>query len=263
MAITGILKVKNGEVPFIRFGEGKKILVVLPGLSYDDFFDKAEDIEKSYSIFHGEFTVYLIDRNLYPKENYSIEDMAFDTIETLEKSGLNEVYLYGVSMGGMVAQKIAIEKPELVKKLVLCSTLSRKNETMSKVLTRWQSLAKTGDISSLASDMNKTIYSAETLEKYATVLNNIKITATPEKTFRFVTYIEAGKNFDDYSSLLKITAKTFVIGERNDKVTTVIGAREIAKKLNCDYYEYNRFGHAVFDEAPDCKERIFKFLTEK
>ena len=38
---------------------------------------------------------------------------------------------------------------------------------------------------------------------------------------------------------------------------------EIAEKLNCPLYLYGEeYGHCVFDEAPDYKQRIYDFFTE-
>ena len=48
---TGKVKVKNGEIEYIKFGKGEKNLVILPGLSYDGFSDKARAIELSTPFF--------------------------------------------------------------------------------------------------------------------------------------------------------------------------------------------------------------------
>ena len=46
MAEKGNVKIKNGEIEFIKFGRGERTLVILPGLSYDGFFEQA-----AYSCF--------------------------------------------------------------------------------------------------------------------------------------------------------------------------------------------------------------------
>lgn len=261
MAETGTVKIKNGKIEFVKFGKGKKPLVILPGLSYDGFFDKAAEIERAYAAFADEFTVCLIDRNLTPEAGYSVKDMADDTAEALNKLGVLCADFFGASLGGMVAQTLAIDYPQLVNKLVLGSTLSRPNDAFLKNLTRWEDLAKNGDIISLFDDMNKKIYSDYTLKKYAAVFAAIKPEVTAEKTARFVAYIGAAKNVDTYNSLNKIKAETLVIGASKDKVTTAAAAREIAEKLHCKYHEYKKYGHAVFDEAAGYKKRVYDFLT--
>ena len=262
MAKAGTLSIKNGKIEFIKFGKGERVFIILPGLSYDGFFDKAEEIERAYTMFTKKFTVYLIDRNLTPKATCSIKDIVEDTAETLKTLGINKADFFGASLGGMVAAKLAIDHPNLVGKLVLGSTLARPNETYLNVLTRWETIAKSGEIDALMSDINRNIYSPKTLKKYADVFAKIETTATDEKTARFITYINAAKTFDVYNSLNKITSKTLVIGALKDKITTVFASREIAKSLHSSYYEYKKYGHAVFDEAVSYKKLIYQFLTK-
>jgi len=54
--------------------------------------------------------------------NYSLEDMASDVVGLLDALGLESVHLVGQSMGGMVAQELAISHPERVRSL--CSIYS-------------------------------------------------------------------------------------------------------------------------------------------
>jgi len=58
------------------------------------------------------------------KPPYSLTDMANDIIELLDKLALSEVHLVGVSMGGMIAQLMAIHYPHRVLSLTLMMTTS-------------------------------------------------------------------------------------------------------------------------------------------
>lgn len=261
MALKEKLSLKNGSAEIIKFGNGKNTLVILPGLSYDGFFDRAEELERAYAAFVKRYTVVLIDRNLTPKKGYSPKDMADDAAEVLKILNVKKADFFGVSLGGIVAQKIALLYPELVRKLVLGSTLSRPNETFLKALTSWERLAASGDINALVFDVNRRIYSPSTLKKYAPYFADVKTVATDEKTARFIAYINAAKNVDTYDSLDKICAKTLVIGAAKDKITTARGAEELAEKLHAEYFEYKKYGHAVFDEAKGYKKLVLRFLT--
>ncbi|MBQ7173691.1 MAG: alpha/beta hydrolase [Clostridia bacterium] len=263
MAKTVTLPIKNGEVEIVRFGQGNKSFVILPGLSYDGFFEAAEEIERAYAAFAKDYTVYLVDRNKWPHEGYTVEEIADDTAEVFEQLKIEKADAFGASLGGMVAQALAIRHPKLVDRLVIGSTLARPNETFLSVLSRWKSLAKVGKIEDLITDFYHTIYCPATLRQYAAALDAARPIATEEKTRRFLIYVEAAKRFDSFDSLGRIKCKTLVVASRGDRVTTAEGAREIAEKLACDYYEYENFGHAVFDEAPDYKERILDHFLRK
>ncbi len=57
-----------------------------------------------------------------PAGPYSMDMMVSDTIGLMDFLGIDRAHLIGGSMGGMVAQHIAIDHPQRVNKLILCST---------------------------------------------------------------------------------------------------------------------------------------------
>lgn len=53
---------------------------------------------------------------------FSLEDMAGDAIAVLDAVGVSRAHVVGFSMGGMIAQLLAIDHPDRVGRLVLMST---------------------------------------------------------------------------------------------------------------------------------------------
>lgn len=53
---------------------------------------------------------------------FSIDEMALDAVGLMDALGLGRAHVVGHSLGGMVAQSLAVGRPEKVDKLVLCST---------------------------------------------------------------------------------------------------------------------------------------------
>ena len=53
---------------------------------------------------------------------YTIADMSEDTAGVIKNLNLGRTHIVGISMGGMIAQELAIRHPELVDKLVLVAT---------------------------------------------------------------------------------------------------------------------------------------------
>jgi 3-oxoadipate enol-lactonase len=64
-------------------------------------------------------------RSSCPKPCRSIKEMAADILLLLKELGLGHVNLAGISMGGTVALQIAVERPDLVDRLVLVNTFSK------------------------------------------------------------------------------------------------------------------------------------------
>lgn len=60
-----------------------------------------------------------------PDIPYSIEMMANDTAGLMQALGIKAAHIIGISMGGRIALDLALQHPELVKKLVLVSTSAR------------------------------------------------------------------------------------------------------------------------------------------
>ena len=68
-----------------------------------------------------------------PDGPYTIKMMADDTIGLMDHLAIDKAHILGISMGGMIAQEIAINYPDRVKKLVLGCT-SASSETAPEVI---------------------------------------------------------------------------------------------------------------------------------
>src|SRR5699024_8771299 len=64
-----------------------------------------------------------------PEGEYDMGSLADDVIRLLDELGARRVHLVGVSMGGAVAQTIALEHPERLESLVLMATAPKFGET--------------------------------------------------------------------------------------------------------------------------------------
>jgi pimeloyl-ACP methyl ester carboxylesterase len=69
-----------------------------------------------------------------PPGPYSTGMMADDTVKLMDVLGIEKAHVMGLSMGGMIAQELAINYPQRVMKLVLASTYGRQDETSGDTL---------------------------------------------------------------------------------------------------------------------------------
>lgn len=64
-------------------------------------------------------------QSTFPKEGTSVAKMAEDMAALLEELQTGPTSVVGISMGGILAQQLALDQPRLVKKLVLVNTFAR------------------------------------------------------------------------------------------------------------------------------------------
>jgi 3-oxoadipate enol-lactonase len=79
------------------------------------------------TVLAGDFRVVLLDNRGVgdsdaPEGPYSMEQLAADAVAVFDAAGIESAHIFGVSLGGFIAQEIAYTHPERVRKLVLCST---------------------------------------------------------------------------------------------------------------------------------------------
>jgi pimeloyl-ACP methyl ester carboxylesterase len=97
-------------------------LVLVHGLAYDRAgWGSLPDL------LAERFSVILLDNRGVgesdaPPGPYSVAQMAADVAAVLDDCGLAKTHLFGVSLGGYIAQEFTLTWPERVDKLVLCST---------------------------------------------------------------------------------------------------------------------------------------------
>ena len=170
--------------------------------------------------------------------------------------------ILGVSQGGMIAQYLAIDRPDLVNKLVLAVTLSRNNDTIKNVINSWTEMAEQGAVKKLFSDMTEKMYSDDRLTRYRPFLPLLTLFQKPIDVRRFVILAKACLTCNSYEELDKIKCPVFVIGGRKDKVVGGTACEEIAEKLACKIYMYDNLGHAAYEEAKNFNQMIYDFLRE-
>jgi pimeloyl-ACP methyl ester carboxylesterase len=89
-------------------------------------FDNRDIGLSTHMDFRAPTTGQMLRRRFRP-EQYTLSDMAEDAAGLIRKLELGPVHLVGASMGGMIAQALAAEHPELVRSLtsIMSSTGSR------------------------------------------------------------------------------------------------------------------------------------------
>lgn len=259
------IKIGNTDMDYVSFGTGNKSLVLITGLD-DGLFSlrgKALLLAVLYRIFTSDYTVYVFGRKNKLTEGYSIRDMAKDLADVMKRLGISQADVIGVSQGGMIAQYLAIDHPDLVRKLVLAVTISRQNDLVQDTLNRWIQLAQDRDYKNLLIDSAEKAYSEKRLKKYRPFYPLLNLLKTPENFDRFLIQADACLKHDAYAELNKISCPTLVLGGKLDQIVGAAASRELARAVvDSKLYIYKDYGHSVYEEARDFNARILHFLRK-
>lgn len=256
---------REGAMPYVSFGNGPRKLIILPGLSdgLATVQGKALLLAGPYRPFFQDFTVYMFSRKEPLPSNHSIRDMAADQAEALEALGLQRVSVLGVSEGGMVAQYLAIDHPELVEKLVLAVTAPCMNDLIRSCLSGWMDMAGRGNHGALMIDTAERSYSPTYLKKYRKLYPLLGHVGKPKSYDRFLANAHAILSFDASPELSKIVCPTLILGGAEDRIVGPEASRLLAAQIpGSKLYIYPGLGHAAYEEAKDFNRRLFGFLKE-
>ena len=251
------------DMDYISFGNGDKNLIIIPGLgdSLKSVKGTAFTFSLMYRLFAKDFKVYVFSRKNRIEQGYSTRDMATDLATVIKQLGIRKASIMGISQGGMIAQYLAIDFPEVVEKLILAVTLCKQNETSKRVISNWILLANKNDFKGIFIDMAEKIYT----QKRASVqrpFNPILSTfMKPKSLHNFIIQATACINHDRSALLHNIQCPVLIIGGDDDKVVGENSSNEMAQFIKGSQVKiYNGYGHSTYEEAKDFNHRVLQFL---
>ena len=118
------IKLNNGNIYFEQEGEGKETLVFGHSMLFNlRMFDKqVAGLKNDYRCVRFDFKGH--GKSESTLTGYDLDSLAEDIAELINLLDCRQCHFIGFSMGGMIALRIAIKYPELIKSLVLIDTSS-------------------------------------------------------------------------------------------------------------------------------------------
>jgi pimeloyl-ACP methyl ester carboxylesterase len=201
-----------------------------------------------------------------PDKAYSIREMAEDAIALLDYLKIKKCHVIGHSMGGYIAQMLAIYYPERIGKLILEATApvstARNNMLISDFLKRFE---KDHDNEALMQSWAYWSFSPKTFVRKNYIVAFIKnASAYPylQSAQGFKGQIDAIKSFNVCDRVKKIKAKTFVIIGSDDILIYPVESMKLVKCIKGSVFEEIKdAGHCVHVEKPDVfTSKVMQFL---
>lgn len=264
-AKNGSISIGNTDMDYVSFGAGNDTLIMISGLGDGLVTVKGMAIPMAitYHVFAKKYKVYVFSRKNNLEEGCSTRTMASDQAEAMKMLGIKKAKILGISQGGMIAQYLAINYPELVEKLVLAVTSSRQNRLLQDVVEKWIIMAEQKDYKSLMIDTAEKSYSEKYLSKYRLLYPILGKLGKSKDFSRFLIQAKSCITHNAYLELDTIACPTLIIGGECDKIVGVEASKELADKIKkSELFIYSGLGHAAYEEAKDFNGRILDFLSK-
>jgi pimeloyl-ACP methyl ester carboxylesterase len=199
---------------------------------------------------------------------YTIKSFAEDTADLMNVLGISRSRVIGVSMGGMIAQELALNFPEKVEKLVLCSTNC--GGARSVLASQEVLQALTADRSALSPEeiVRMTIpllFTDDFIKKNPDLVEFSiqQILRAPISNESFVRQLNAIMEFDTYNRLPQIRAPTLILHGKRDILVPPENAAVLAEAIpNAKLVYFENSAHGLIEEMEKVVHVLLAFLTE-
>jgi len=191
-----------------------------------------------------------------PEAGYAIGNLARDVVGLLDELDLPRVHLFGFSMGGAIAQEVAMRHPDRVDRLVLFGTFCGGiwAEPASYTVFRRLMVTENQSPEEAARQAWPVTYSPEYLAANPEAVERQMHRELEHPTPMFVgqRQMEALRAFDSYRDLPTIGATTLIASGTHDELVKPRNSEILASRIQNSRLEMLAdLGHRAIWEAPE------------
>jgi len=212
-------------------GAGEPLLLIM-GLAYpsDMWYRSRPVLAKNYR------TIAIDNRGIgrsdMPAGPYPIALMASDALAVLDAAGVESAHVYGISMGGMIAQELTLQHPNRVRSLILgCTAAGGPTVVQAEPEVGRMLMARSVMTPEQAAEAAiPFIYDAGTPRARIDEDVNIRRPWFPRPE-AYLAQLQGILAWEGYSRLPRITAPTLVIHGENDRLVPAANGKLIAGRI--------------------------------
>lgn len=201
-------------------------------------------------------------------EPYTTVDQAEDAAGVLLALGIARAAVVGISMGGFIAQELALLHPDMVEKLVLVSTSAGGpgyTPPGPEIAARLVQ-PRAGDLGELARQTYTAIMALGYAASHPTEMERIVETARyrPQSQEAYMRQLQAAWGRDATSRLSQLSIPVLVIHGELDPLIPVQNGRYLAAHIpGARLIEYPNTGHVpIIERADDFNRDVLAFLSQ-
>ena len=249
--------IDGSSIPYLRFGEGEP-LVFIHGLGeVKEGWSNQYELADQYDLIipdlrgHGEYQT--------PGE-ISIKLFAEDVINLLRGLGIESAHICGLSMGGMVAQEIYRQAPQMCRSLMLVSTFHYAPAKLTKLFLKSRKTyleSKSPDtLRETAAKICLYSWNKDNLEKFYQFYQ-------PNREYHYKA-LEACLQVNNITLLPTIKVPTLIIGGQYDTVIPVWIQMLMHRQIpHSEFVIFRNTGHMAKLEAKESFNRTLRSFLNK
>jgi pimeloyl-ACP methyl ester carboxylesterase len=253
-----IAQTANGPIGYYEFGQGSP-LVLITGYratlsEWSAYFLAGLATKHRVIVFDNRG----IGQSAPDVESYRVKDLARDTAALVKALGFHSVTVLGWSMGGIIAQQLALDDPELVENLVLLNSAPPGRNSVPVSNQVEEVLSGRGDSS--LNNIIKVLFPAGVVQRaghcfvgdmfaprdYTTTTVSADVTAVQERLMR-----SWALNDLSFARLHRTRVRTLVLSGTGDKVLVPDNSITLSKVIpHAKLVEVKEGGHAMMYQYP-------------
>jgi pimeloyl-ACP methyl ester carboxylesterase len=245
-----------------QLGAGPPVLLIM-GLSFthEMWFRVVPWLAESYRIIL--FDNRGMGRSDVPRGPYRISTMAHDAAAVLDAAGVTAAHIIGASMGGMIAQELALRYPRRILSLLLGCT------SYGGLLARWPDFSRRPRNLPLTANaraereavLAPLLYADST--PHERIMEDIRIRCQCNWSYKgFWSQLAGILMWNSYLRLPRIQAPTLVVHGAEDRLIPPQNGRVIASRIRQARFELiKNAGHILTTDQPEaCVQLMTGFL---
>ncbi|HVF54359.1 MAG TPA: alpha/beta fold hydrolase [Actinomycetota bacterium] len=199
----------------------------------------------------------------------SIDEMALDALKLLDHLGIDSCVIFGVSMGGAIAQRLALDAPERVSALILAATWARATEFQRRQHRIARLIGEHGGPAAIIDGALIRMFTPSFFEMGQDALDLLvrSFTNTPNGPGMatgeaMIGQLTAIEKHDVLDELGNVTCPTLVLGAKMDMMVPYICSVAIADAIPGAELATFETGHGFFvEEMEAVNDRVYRFLS--
>ncbi len=198
-----------------------------------------------------------------PPGEYSVDELAQDAIELMDYLHLGAVHLVGISLGGMVALRMAVQQPQRFASLTIGNTGTQISKEGRDAWAARGRQARLEGLNSIADSTVSRWFTPNFLEREPVAVQAVRQMLLSVQPDGYAGCAAAIRDLGIDDAPERIELRTLLLQGRQDAAWPEAGARELATRLRAQLRFVEDAGHMPCIEQPQSyAAQLRNFLEE-